>query len=549
MTTISKLEINGIERKTDHTGDIRITRRMSAVGDMAFYLDNTDGTYDDLISAEHDPVELWLDGAQFFYGHVSKVDTVGRDDKGRWEKLAYVQASDQAEELTFQDDFERSYSVLGQKLDDVLDDVFNNGPTFYHITYVQGSCPDLEVGFHEKKEGSSLISFLQELHRDVDCVFYVNDSGAFQSKSLPGLTSSGVTLSRSNLIGELRYHRQDAMKLYNYIKLYGKNPMFDGYTEGEASSWEADGMEEHISNEATKKMVGHYSVKFDNTVHESVSPGLQLVAPVFNYDSFDLSKGPLSAWFMYEGDDAEDTRAVRVQLKDGVNTINFYSGDVSLAIYSVINQTKLVKDRWCGIEAPIGKDPTTSVNYCDQWWPTPLAGEFDWAHVTEIGFSYESKDANDVPDAIYLDGLVLPCPCIAIASAGGFSTVKQRRPFSGTRADLRSQSAVQRAADTMLLQHQSPAIESIIGDFSGDAGLRYGGLSIVADFDMDITNQNFYATQIDHVIAPYEDVGKGWAHVMRVGACVLGARAYDLGRLGSQPVAQYSIPGIGLKEK
>ena len=106
MTTLSELNIDGTDRKADHMGALVITRRMNAVGQLTFTLDNTDGTYDDLISAEHNYIQLGIGGNQFFFGHVSRVENEGRDEKGRWEKLTNVTASDQAEELLFFDDFE-----------------------------------------------------------------------------------------------------------------------------------------------------------------------------------------------------------------------------------------------------------------------------------------------------------------------------------------------------------------------------------------------------------------------------------------------------------
>ena len=151
MTTISKLEIDAVERKSDHIGAVTITRRINGVGDMRFQLDNSAGTYDDLLSAEHQLVRLELGGSDFWYGHIHNVDSVGVDAEDRWKKYVEVVAWDQAEELTFHDGYEKSYHNEGQTLDDVLDDLFNVERVagyidWNHVIYTQGTCPDVEVG-------------------------------------------------------------------------------------------------------------------------------------------------------------------------------------------------------------------------------------------------------------------------------------------------------------------------------------------------------------------------------------------------------------------
>ncbi len=100
----------------------------------------------------------------------------------------------------------------------------------------------------------------------------------------------------------------------------------------------------------------------------------------------------------------------------------------------------------------------------------------------------------------------------------------------------------------MLLQHKSPAVDALTGRFAGDTDLRYAGLSFIADFPMDITSLDFYASRVIHTIAPYQDIAKGWDHIMDVEGVLLSGRAYDLSRLSLGEVG-YSISGIGLKEK
>jgi hypothetical protein len=546
LTIITELNIDGTNRKADHIGAIVINRRINAVGDMTLQLDNTAGTYDDLLSPEHQYIYLDLGGSRFWYGHVHNVDSVGRDDKGRWEKHVEVQAWDQAEELTFKDDFEKTYNVADQTLDDVLDDVLNHALTWNHIIYSQGTCPDLPVGSFEKKEGQSLLTFLQELHRSVDCLFYVDDSGYFRSQSLAGISPSGVTLSRGNLVSEVRFRRMDADKLYNYVKLYGKNPLFDAWTDLNASSW--DGLFTPEDDTSTKR-VGVASVKTTRTSGTS-SPNLELdfSSGLFNYTSLDLTKGEIGMWVRYDGVSALSPRAIRVQLYDGSNTINYYSGNVSLFITSQVNRTQAYKDYWSWITVPLGVQPDTSTNICDHWWPVPLSGEFDWANVEKINIQYEQASSSDYPDNFWVDGLCLPVAPIAIASDGPFGTAKERRPLVASRADLRTQMAIQRAADTLLLQHKSPAIDAITGRFAGDTELRYAGLGFVADFPMDISSLDFYVSRLVHTIAPYQDVAKGWDHIMDVEGVLLNVRAYDMSRLSPGGFG-YSIPGIGLKEK
>jgi len=546
MTTITALNIDGSDRKADHLGAININRRMNAVGDMTFLLDNMEGTYDDILSPEHQYVYLDLGSQRFWYGHIHNVDSVGRDDKGRWEKLVEVQAWDQAEELTFKDDFEKTYNASGQTLEDILDDVFNHALTWNHIIYTPESCPDVSVGAFEKKEGQSLLTFLQEVHRSVDCLFYVDDSGYFKSKSLGDITSSGVALSRSNLIGDVRFRRMDADKLYNYVKLYGKNPLFDAWTDLNAASWGGAFTPE---DDTVVRRVGIASVKTTRT-SGTTSPYLELDfgTGLFNYTCLDLTKGEIGMWVRYEGASSLNPRAIRIQLYDGSNTINYYSGDVSLFITSQINRTQAYKGYWSWITVPLGVQPDTSTNICDHWWPVPVSGEFDWANIESIKIQYEQASSSDYPDIFWIDGLSLPIAPIAIASDGPFGTAKERRPLVASRADIRTQLAIQRAADTLLLQHKSPAVDALTGRFAGDVALRYAGLGFVADFPMDISSLDFYASRVVHTIAPYQDIAKGWDHVMDVEGVRLSERAYDLSRLSPGGIS-YSIPGIGLKEK
>ena len=258
------------------------------------------------------------------------------------------------------------------------------------------------------------------------------------------------------------------------------------------------------------------------------------VGGLFNYTALNLTKGSVGCWIYQHGGSEQQKYRVQLSDSDG-NEIN-YKGKL----------TEVYKDHWGWIEAPLGKD-IVNVTYDDQWWPVPLTGQFGWEAVNKINIGPEMPVA--VPDYFIVDGLSLPLPPIAIASKGGFSTVVHKRPFVGSRADIRTQVALQRAADTFLSQHQDAGLDSIAGLFGGDKSLRYAGQSFVADFDMDVTNLDFYASQLLHIIAPRGDAGKGWDHTMQVEGVYINERAWDLGRLGPQPVAGYSIPGIGLKEK
>ena len=320
----------------------------------------------------------------------------------------------------------------------------------------------------EKKEGTSLLSFLQELHRSVDCVFYVDDSGYFKSKSLGLIEDSGVTLNRSLLTGEVRFRRQSADKLYNWVKVVGKNPQFDAYTELNAESWGSNFTPE---DDTTDKRVGSASVKSTRT-SGTTPPYLELdfsqAGGLFNYTSLDLTKGEIGCWVKYSGASAQSPKAIRFQISDGSNTINFYSGNVSLAITSQINRTQAYSGYWSWVTAPVGVQPDTNVNWCDHWWPMPLEGDFDWSHVESIRISYEQASAADYPDSFWIDGLTLPVPAIAIAEEGSYGTANERRELVTSRTDLRSQKALQRAADTLLAQHQNPQIDAMKGVFAGN---------------------------------------------------------------------------------
>ncbi len=617
MTTLSELSINGTDRKSDHFSPIKITRRMNAVGDIEFLLDNDAGTYDSLIDPEHDPIEVDINSNRIFYGHVYDADHIAEDKQSRFKKFVKVSGRDQAEELLFFDDFEYEWTDPDTTIQDVLDDIFNNlGLTFYHIQY--SPVGSTTIGAVEKKDGQSLLAFLQEIHKNAGYCFYVSDlasgyKGDFVSKALASLNSTGVTLSRTNLVGDALIRKKTGAKLYNYIKLYGKNPQFDAWTEFTASNWDSDGSS--LADETSHIRVGKASIKATSLVSGDKFT-LDFASTLFNYTSLNLAKGDFGLWTFYQGDPSP-SNTWRLILQDVYGKEIHYEGV----------RTTIYENYWGWISGPIGISLEKGASIgSDKWFPvwdkvtsadfTSLAIDADngsgravltaasgtpfntweagdtiiiWnaedtgnngvyviysvtstvltlttalaqdnAEDTSIeidrSFDWEHIEVVSVqtegqPDFALIDGLTLPVAPLSIYSQVSYSDTDPKRALVLQRPDITTQNALDKLTAKLYDAHKDGSINLVKAQMKGNTSLVYGGTTLTVNIANLVSSDTYYINELTHVICPRMNMGYGHDFLTSIEAVKVDSVAYDLMRLSPASIGGNNYPGIGLKVK
>ena len=251
-TNITKFNVAGVDRR-NHLLRIELNRTVNSVGTWAAFLRNPGGFYNGIFDVQY-RVEIAANSQDLFYGVIDgpAVELMDKDLESGWDEYITLRGVDDAQDLLFHNDLAFNYPNINQDLDDVLDDVINtqlNAISASPIWYTPRLGTPL-VGAFEFKAGTSFLTQLQELMRlgasDTGSqLFYVEDN-SWELKigsALAGVTASGV-IARSilndptnNIIDRVLYQERDGDKLYNYVKLYGKSPMQDGYTEQNAASW------------------------------------------------------------------------------------------------------------------------------------------------------------------------------------------------------------------------------------------------------------------------------------------------------------------------
>jgi len=575
-TTFDVVSIGAADRSSDVVR-VELWRTINGVGNFLAILRNTAGKYDGVFDVQNQ-FYLNVNGPinTLFQGRVDgpAVTLTASDVESIWDEYIVIRGVDQTQDLLFHNDFDHNYpdiSAATQTINQVMNNVINTdlsitNPT--NITYTN-KIPDTTpiVGSVEFKEGTNFLATLQELHRRAGYVFYVDDTLAFRSGA-PGFSAAGVTLTSiagsalNNIIGIVDYQERDGDKHYNYVKLYGKSPMFDGYTEGNVpavaglTGWRAIPVG-HILNETTSVRVGGYSVVgYNNDPVNLGYPEIHYTLPYNNYTTFDFTNGEIGVWAKYDntagapGDPAAggatNPAYLYCILTDSVGTTAGYYGASS----------KLYLNEWGYCTFPIGEEGSQKVSTIDEWFFNVAA--FDWANVVDIEFLILSGVGHTVddPSHLYLDGLSIPEPCIAVATNLVAQASYRRRPFIDYYTHINTQNSLAEQATEVLEQVESTHINRINLVTPGTLALRYAGQSIDVNIPtLGLNTAVMYITQLHHIIEPHQDVsgGYGFDWITEVEAVPAGGVAYDMGRLRDGPLYSAnqgaSRTGTGLRIK
>lgn len=569
MTSWDLVLIDGIQRRDDALR-LEINRTVNGVGTWSLILRNTAGKYNAILPSGV-PNPNYFDVQDSFMVQVDSpphailggridgpaVKLRARDLESIWDEYCLLNGVDMNQDLLFHNDFDYDYPNTSQQLKAVMDDVFNvqlAGLTNILYTPPVGATP--VVGAIEFREGASFLTQLQELHKRAGYVFYVDDGLVFRSGA-PGFSATGVAIyshpNVSNIINVVDYQERDGDKHYNYIKLYGKNPMYDGWTELNASSWASPLGSGPIDDAASVK-VGTYSQVVYNGAIPASGLSHQLATPIFNYNSWDFSKGEIGVWAKYDNTagapgtsgagTALPNERVGCRLTDNAGTIADYYGESS----------RLYLGDWGYCTFPLGEKFQSGIASVAEQWCVNLASDFNWDDVRKIEFSFGT--AVNPPSHFYIDGISLPIPCISITQNAGQQAIYRRRPYVDSWAHLRTQNALDNAAAILLPQMDSTAVSNIKLVTPGDYRLRYAGQSFDLDIpSLGINSEVFYITQLHHVIEPMADVSSGYGFdwVTEIDACPTSGVTYDMSRL--RPGSVYSASqmamrgGVGLRVK
>jgi len=526
--------IDGISRKDDALR-LEVTRTINGIGNWALFLRNTGGKYNGAFDVQ-DSLLVQADTHAVIGGRVDgqAVTLRGRDLESIWDEYCILRGVDSAQDLGFHNDFEHDYPNTSQQLKTVMDDVFNTqlaGLT--NILYIPPVGATPVIGAVEFREGSSFLTQLQEMHKRAPYIFYVDDGLIFRSGS-PGFSAAGLTFhsspGASNIIDVVDYQERDGDKHYNYVKVYGKNPMFDGYTELNASSWNTASAGRVDWN--IDRMVGDYCIAAYN-YPVAVGPiTLSLTTPKFNYNSWNFSRGEIGIWAKYDnnagapgtpgaGAAAAQERVTCSLMDFSGNVVNYY-GD----------STALYRGEWGYCTFPLGEQLHTPGGMILNTWYLSVGASFDWSQVTAMVFSI--GDIGTDPSHFLIDGIGLPIPCLSIIESAPAQALYRRRPYIDVWSHLKTQNALDSAVAAFLPQVNSTAISTVRFVVPFDYRLRYAGQS----FDLNIPSLNintevFYATQLKTVIEPMADVSNGFGFdaVIEVEACPVSGVTYDMSRL------------------
>lgn len=553
---------------TTDTLRAEITRSVNAVGNWEIIMRNTAGVYNAAFDV-NDVFQLDVDvvGNTLIVGRVDgpAVTLTGIDAEDIWDEYVTVKGVDSAQDLLFHNDFAQEYPNYNQTLDDVLDDVFNTqlvGLT--NITYVpQAGTPT--VGAFEFKEGASFLSQLQELHRRAGYIFYIEDAippafppfelhsmdaAAPEAVPAPSVYTSIAGSPLNNILGSVSYQTRDGDKHYNYIRLYGKSPMFDGYTEYNGADWDVPavlgGSTAGVLDDIATTMVGTYSIVAYNDATTTSCIGMRLDAPIYNYTTWDMRNGEIGIWARYDNTagapgtpdagSADTSEYVFCALTDSVGTEAYYYGESTL----------LYIDTWGYCTFPLGEENYAGVwgGQVDKWTLVGAAPELDWEHIVSIEFvlglvGNASAPLPASPSHFYIDGIGLPFPILSIEEAPAQQILYRRRPYVDCWSHIRSQNALDSSAVQILSQSGTTLIDKLNFVTPGTVNLRYAGQSIDVNIPgLGINTEVFYISKLHHIIEPYADVSGGYNFdwVTEIEAVPTSGVAYDHSRLGTGPL-------------
>lgn len=548
-TEISQLAISGADRRDDVLR-VELWRTVNSVGNWMAILRNIGGKYNGVFDVQ-DQFLIDVNGLAntLMQGRVDgdAVTVRSRDLESDWDEYVIIKGVDQAQDLLFHNDFDYAYpdaETAAQQVKTVWNDVINvqlAGLT--NITYAAPGGATPAVGSVEFREGTSFLASTQELFGRAGYVFYVDDVLAFQSGA-PGFSASGVTLKSidgdpgNNILDLVDHKERDGDKHYNYVKLYGKNPMFDGYTEYNSPSWAAIPVG-NVADDNTTVRVGQYSiVGWNGNPVVTGQPALSYTLPMNNYTAFDFTSGKLGTWALYDntagapgtpGAGAASSPAYLLcVLTDG--------GGVTAGYYGA--SSKLYAGEWGYCTYPLGEEGSTKALIIDEWFFTAA---FNWANIVDIKFYILSSPGHtiDDPSHLYLDGISMPEPCISVVQNAVAQAAYRRRPYVNYYQHLNTQNALNEAATRVLEQSESTSIGRVSLITEGNLALRYAGQSVTVNIpSLGLNAVVMYMTSIHHIIEPYVDVsgGFGFDWVTEIEAVPTSGVAYDMGRLRDGPM-------------
>ena len=569
-TVFSQVAIGAADRKNDVLR-VEVRRSLNSVGTWMAILRNIGDTYNNTFDVQN---QFLLDvngiGNTLIQGRVDgeAVTRVSKDLESVWDEYVVLRGVDQAQDLLFHNDFDHFYPDITQQLHEVLDDVINiqlAGLT--NITYVPGLVSPV-VGAVEFREGTSFLTTIQELFKTAGYLFYVSDTYALTiGSSAAGVSASGVILqceednADNNILDIVEVKERDGGKLYNYVKLYGKNPMFDAYTENNikdiplgAEGWEPDsyiGRTAGVLDDEDTVRVGSHSVVAFGEDPVGGNIGVELNAPVFHYDSWDFTKGEIGMWVRYDNDGAAPGDPYPPGVGNAAASGNLFgiiedSNNLRAGYYGT--STTIYEDRWTWCSFPLGEGQRNWMGWvADQWYFLGV-GEFLWDDVISLYFFGTDvlQPWNGSPSHLYIDGFTMPEPPIAISENLVSQGSYRRRPYVDHFPGVRTQNALQRQADTILSKHKDTGIDEIRVIAEGNRLLRYAGQSVTIDIPaLGLDEAICYMTEINHIIEPYKDIsgGYGFDWVTEVTAIPVSVGMYDHTRL--YPHQVYSPTQLG----
>lgn len=564
-----------------------ITRSVNAVGNWEILVRNVGGIYNAAFDVQNVLLKLDVNnvGDTLIKGKVDgpAVNLIGRDLEDIWDEYAIIKGVDNGQDLLFHNDFSHEYPDTAQEIKTVLDDVFNvhlkpdlpsSGSSIWYNTPVGATPP---VGAFEFREGASFIGQIQELMKRAGFISYVDDSSfelkcgspGFSAVPAPSTYRSIAGNTTNNIIGTVEYQTRDGDKHYNHIRLYGKAPMFDGYTEYNAVDWVktsfAGNSTDDVLNDTNTKKVGGYSIVACSDATTTNCIGMRLISPVYNYNLFDMRQGEINIWAKYDNiagvpgsappnaGGAEAKEHVFCFLTDNTGNQAVYWGVSSL----------LYENIWGYCTFPLGEG-TGWVGFAVDSWGMVVGTSLDWEHIQIIEFvllgyvGHINTPNPATPSHFYIDGIGLPFPILSIVDAAPEQITYRRRPYIDSWPHVRTQNALDSCALQVLQQSGTTLINKISFMTPGTKNLRYAGQSIDVEIPaLGIGTLGFpevyYITKLHHVIEPHVDVSKGYGFdwVTEIEAAPTSGVSYDQSRLGIgslySPTQKISRLGAGVR--
>ena len=537
-TNITKFNVAGVDRR-NHLLRIELNRTVNSVGTWAAFLRNPGGFYNGIFDVQY-RVEIAANSQDLFYGVIDgpAVELMDKDLESGWDEYITLRGVDDAQDLLFHNDLAFNYPNINQDLDDVLDDVINtqlDAISASPIWYTPRLGTPL-VGAFEFKAGTSFLTQLQELMRlgasDTGSqLFYVEDN-SWELKigsALAGVTASGV-IARSilndptnNIIDRVLYQERDGDKLYNYVKLYGKSPMQDGYTEQNAASWTVctGGTPIAVLDDTTTTLGGRskYSLVVYNNATTDSYIGVKLTIPapnpLFNYNMWDFSSGEIVVWARYDNTAGAPGTPDAGSVGANEYTYCWLTDTAGNQVIYYGASSYLYRENWTKCAFPLGERARGWIGFAVDTWTNVVGTTFLWDRVVSMEFILGLLTPA-AASHLYLDGLSIPLPIIGFSRDGpaaGTSEAKyRRRPYDDTWAHIGTQNAIQGAAENFLLQSRLSSINRVKFVIPGDYRLRYAGQTFTLEVpSIGVNSSIFYATNLKHIIEPYVDVSGGYA--------------------------------------